>query len=65
MKFEISKTDFALLTSVLTLLREKGGRNPSITRLEILRESGFSNAHMSQKIHNVHIKEKQLKEKIA
>lgn len=65
MRFEVSRTDFQLLTSVLTLLREKGGRNPSLSREEIIRESGFSNAHLSQKIHNVHLKQKQLKENIA
>lgn len=65
MKFEVCKTDFELLTSVLVLLREKGGYNPSITRMEIVRESGLTNQFMSSKIKNSYLKEKQLKENIA
>jgi len=64
MKFEISKTDFQLLTSVLTLLREKGGYNSSITRQELVIHSGIGDALMSRKILNSFLKEKQLKETI-
>lgn len=65
MRFEISETDFQLLTSVLTLLREKGGRNPSLTRKEIVIESGIANNVMTYKIKNSYLKQKQLKENIA
>lgn len=65
MKFEVCRTDFELLCSVLNLLREKGGKNPSLTRKEIVIESGMSNNLMSQKIKNLYLKEKQLKERIA
>lgn len=65
MRFEVTKTDFELLTSVLTLLREKGGRNPHITRVEIIRESGLDNSLLSKKIYNVHLKQQLLKENIA
>ena len=65
MKFEVCRTDFELLYSVLNLLREKGGKNPSLTRKEIVIESGMSNNLMSQKIKNLYLKEKQLKERIA
>lgn len=65
MKFEVSQTDFELLTSVLILLREKGGYNPSITRMEIVRETGLSNQLVGSKIKNSYLKEKQLKERIA
>jgi hypothetical protein len=65
MRFDISKGDYELLCSVLKLLREKGGKNPSITRTELVRESGVTNSHLSKKIFNLHLKEKQLKERIA
>ena len=50
MRFEVTKTDFELLTSVLTLLREKGGYNPSITRMELVRETGLSNQLIGSKM---------------
>lgn len=65
MRYEVSETDFQLLTSVLTLLREKGGRNPILTRKEIVIASGINNSLMSKKILNSFKKEQQLKENIA
>ena len=64
MRFEVSETDFKLLTSVMRILREKGGRNPSLTRQEIISVSGVTGSHLSKKIKNLYLKEKQLKELI-
>ena len=64
MRFEVSETDFKLLTSVMRILKEKGGHNPSVTRHEIVEAVGISNARFSQKLYNLHLKEKQLKELI-
>jgi len=64
MRFEVTETDYNLLCSVLNILREKGGRNPSLTRRDIVVESGISNALMSYKIKNSYLKQKQLKENI-
>ncbi|WNY98749.1 MarR family transcriptional regulator [Sulfurospirillum sp. 'SP'] len=64
MRFEVTETDYNLLCSVLNILREKGGRNPSITRMEIVRETGLSNQLIGSKIKNSYLKQKQLKENI-
>lgn len=64
MRFDICRSDFEILTTVLVLLREKGGRNPSITRKEIWLASGLENTTLSQKIKNSYLKEKILKERI-
>lgn len=65
MRYEVTEGDFQILTSVLSLLREKGGYNPSITRMDIVRETGLSNQLIGSKIKNSYLKEKQLKERIA
>jgi len=62
MRFDICESDYRLLASVLTIFREKGGRNASITRSEIIRESGLTYSHMSKKIKNSYLLEKKLKE---
>ena len=64
MRFEVSETDFKLLTSVLNLLKT-GGYGAQITREAIIRESGVSPSLVTRKIHNVHLKQKQLKENIV
>lgn len=64
MRFEVTETDFKILTSVLILLREKGGRNPSITRNEIVAVFDINNSLMSRKILNSFTKEQILKENI-
>ena len=64
MRFEVSKTDYQILVSVLNLLKQ-GGRECAITRTDILRESGVSSCMMTKKLHNLHMKEKQLKENIS
>lgn len=64
MKFEVTETDFTILTSVLSLLN-RGGRNAQISRLDIIRESGVSASLMMYKVKNSYLKEKQLKERIA
>ena len=63
MRFEVSETDFRLLTSVLNLLKT-GGYGAQITREAIIRESGVSSTEVSRKIQNSYLKEKQLKENI-
>ena len=63
MKFEVCKTDFELLVSVLKLFR-KGGYSRAITREDIIRESGLTSSVMARKIQNSYLKEKQLKENI-
>ena len=64
MQFSVCESDFQLLTSVLTLLNKKGGRNPSITRKEMIIESGVSDSLFTRKIKNSYIYEQQLKERI-
>lgn len=64
MRFEVNKTDFQILVSVLNLLKV-GGYGAQIRREDIIRESGVSPSLVTRKIHNVHLKEKQLKENIA
>jgi len=64
MKFEVSKTDYQILVSVLSLLN-RGGYGTTITREDIIRESGVSPSMVTRKIHNLYLKEKQLKERIA
>ncbi|ARU48321.1 hypothetical protein SJPD1_1061 [Sulfurospirillum diekertiae] len=64
MKFEVSQTDFMLLTSVLNLIK-RGGYGCSITREDIIRESGVSRSAFISRMQNIHLKEKQLKERIA
>jgi len=64
MKFEISQTDYQLFVSVLTLLREKGGYNSSLTRQELVIHSGIGDNLMSRKILNSYKLEKILKERI-
>jgi len=64
MRFEVSKTDYQILVSVLNLLK-RGGINCSITRGDIIRESGVSPQVVSKKVLNSYQKEKQLKENIA
>ena len=63
MRFEVSKTDYQILVSVLKLFR-KGGYSRAITREDIIRESGLSSSVMARKIQNSYLKEKQLKENI-
>ena len=64
MRIEVGETDFKLLVSVLQLIKEKGGKNPSITRSEIVCQVGFTNQSFSKKLKNLYLKEKQLKELI-
>ena len=64
MRFSVCESDYRILTSVLTLFHEKGGRNSFLTREEILREAGLTHSHMSKKIKNSYIYEQQLKERI-
>ena len=64
MKFEVSQTDFMLLTSVLNLIK-RGGYGCAITREDIIRESGVSRSAFISRMKNIHLKEKQLKEIIA
>jgi len=63
MRFEVSKTDYQVLVSVLSLLKQ-GGYGCAISREDIIRESGVSSCMMTKKIHNLYLKEKQLKENI-
>ena len=63
MRFEVSKTDYQILVSVLNLLK-RGGYGCQITREDIIRESGVSPTEVSRKIQNSYLKEKQLKENI-
>ena len=64
MQFQVSKTDYQILVSVLNLLR-RGGYGAQITREDIITESGVSSPMMTYKIRNNYLKEQQLKEKIA
>ena len=64
MRFEVSRTDFQILVSVFSLL-DKGGHGAKISRSDIVRESGVCHSHMTKKIRNLYLKEKQLKENIA
>ena len=64
MKVQVSLYDFKLLFVVQSLLKEKGGKNPSITRSEIVCQVGFTNQSFSKKLKNLYLKEKQLKELI-
>lgn len=63
MRFEVSKTDYQILVSVLNLLKQ-GGYGCQISREDIIRESGVAPCTVSRKIHNLYLKEKQLKENI-
>lgn len=64
MRFEVSKTDYQILVSVLDLLK-KGGYGAQINRKDIIRESGVSSSLVTRKINNLYLKQKQLKENIA
>ncbi|AFL69768.1 MarR family transcriptional regulator [Sulfurospirillum barnesii] len=64
MRFEVSKADYEIYVSVLNLLK-KGGAKCSITRADIIRESGVSPQLVSNRILNSYQKEKFLKENIA
>ncbi len=63
MRFEVSKTDYQVLVSVLNLLKQ-GGYGCQISREDIIRESGVSPTLVTRKIKNSYLKEKQLKENI-
>lgn len=64
MRFEVSQADYQIFVSVLTLFREKGGRNVKITRNDILRESGISKGLFSRKILNSYKHQKILEENV-